>query len=143
MRLALAFARLMYWMGAVCVLAVLTGCATTKPCTPLSPFYLGDTRIFPVVCTREHINKACRFEYPGLTANACCYRKVHPNSRKQCWIFRADDEAGMKATDHEYAHCAGHDEGGARCDDWPGTTPPPGQECRDGWRRRDTAKEKP
>jgi len=123
------------------LLLVAAGC-DEKKCKALSPFYIGGVRIFPVVCQREHIEKACQFHpRPGLTVNACCYRRVHPDGRKQCWIFSADDEAGKNATHHEYAHCAGHDEGGARCDDWPGTEAPPGQECRDGWRRRDRSKE--
>lgn len=112
------------------------GCAPKK-CTPLSPFYFNGTRIFPVVCQRDHIEKACRFHpRTGLTVDACCHKRG-----KKCWIMQADDEAGMKAAHHEYAHCAGYDEGGARCDDWPGTVPPSGQECKDGWRRRDMSKE--
>lgn len=137
-------------MRPLLALAVLgsVGCATAKPCKPLSPFYIGGVRIFPVVCSRDHIVKACQYHPPSpdLSINACCYARtqlaVGKPPRRQCWIFSADDEAGAKATHHEYAHCAGHDEAGARCDDWPGTDAPPGQECKDGWRRRDAAKEK-
>lgn len=120
------------------MLLAFSGCAS-KPCTPLSPFYFNGTRIFPVVCKREHIEKACRYHpsKPGMTVNACCHKRLG-----KCWIMQADDEAGMKAAHHEYAHCAGHDEGGARCDDWPGTVAPEGQDCKDGWRRRDPSKEK-
>ena len=111
----------------------MSGCATTgSPCKPLRPYKIGGMTIYPTVCRRDHVDKACRHSDPHTWVKGCAYRRSSmPN---KCWIIVGDDADGAKAAFHEHSHCGGAEENTARCDDWPGTDDAPaGQFCDKPW----------